>query len=213
MSSPSAPPKAEDGLETARYPIASGTMFPGIKVTSSTVPEFRFPAAPALILYSAVTLYLQSQNDDSVTPGIVSGSPTLNWTDVSTAVSTYLSDKIPVGTTVTVQPPTYVDFYVTLTVTANPAYNNTDIEQEIRDVFLNPGGLFAYESVDFGQLVAYSAVMAKAAGVEGVASLVIAKLNTDNSSSASTAGVQLSSGQIPVLQTANLIINVTGGLS
>jgi predicted phage baseplate assembly protein len=164
-------------------------------------------------VYSSVTLYLQTQNDDSVTPGIVSGSPTASWTSLSSEVSSYLSDKIPVGTTVSVQPPTYVDFYVTLTVVANAAFNNSDIEQEIRDVFLNPGGLFAYESVDFGQLVAYSAVMSKAASVPGVQSVIINKLNTDNSSSASTAGVQLTSGQIPVLQTTNLIINVSGGLS
>jgi uncharacterized phage protein gp47/JayE len=164
-------------------------------------------------VYSSVTLYLQTQNDDSVTPGIVSGSATSSWTDLSSRVSAYLSDKIPVGTTVSVQAPTYVDFYVTLTVVANPAFNNADIEQEIRDVFLNPGGLFAYESVDFGQLVAYSAVMSKAALVPGVQSIIIDKLNTDNTSSASTAGVQLTSGQIPVLQTTNLIINVSGGLS
>lgn len=164
-------------------------------------------------VYSSVTLYLQTQNDDSVTPGIVSGSPTSSWTDLSSRVSTYLSDKIPVGTTVSVQSPTYVDFYVTLTVVANPAFNNADIEQDIRDVFLNPGGLFAYESVDFGQLMAYSAVMSKAASVAGVQSIIINKLNTDNTSSASTAGVQLTSGQIPVLQTTNLIINVSGGLS
>jgi uncharacterized phage protein gp47/JayE len=164
-------------------------------------------------VYSSVTLYLQTQNDDSVTPGIVSGSPTSSWTDLSSRVSTYLSDKIPVGTTVSVQAPTYVDFYVTLTVVANPAFNNADVEQDIRDVFLNPGGLFAYESVDFGQLVAYSSVMSKAALVPGVQSIIINKLNTDDSSSASTAGVQLTSGQIPVLQTTNLIINVSGGLS
>ena len=164
-------------------------------------------------VYSSVTLYLQTQNDDSVTPGIVSGSPTSSWTDLSSRVSTYLSDKIPVGTTVTVQAPTYVDFYVTLTVVANSAFNNADVEQDIRDVFLNPGGLFAYESVDFGQLMAYSAVMAKAASVAGVQSIIINKLNIDNTSSASTAGVQLSAGQIPVLQTTNLIINVSGGLS
>ena len=164
-------------------------------------------------VYSSVTLYLQTQNDDSVTPGIVSGSATSSWTALSSRVSSYLSDKIPVGTTVSVQPPTYVDFYVTLTVVANAAFNNADIEQDIRDVFLNPGGLFAYESVDFGQLVAYSAVMSKAALVPGVQSIIINKLNTDNSSSASTAGVQMNSGQIPVLQTTNLIINVSGGLS
>jgi len=164
-------------------------------------------------VYSSVTLYLQTQNDDSVTPGIVSGSATSSWTELSSRVSSYLSDKIPVGTTVSVQAPTYVDFYVTLTVVANSAFNNADVEQDIRDVFLNPGGLFAYESVDFGQLMAYSAVMSKAALVPGVQSIIINKLNTDNTSSASTAGVQLTAGQIPVLQTVNLIINVSGGLS
>lgn len=164
-------------------------------------------------VYSSVTLYLQTQNDDSVTPGIVNGIPTTSWTELSSKVSNYLSDKIPVGTTVSVQPPTYVDFYVTLTVVANSAFNNADVEQDIRDVFLNPGGLFAYESVDFGQLMAYSAVMSKAASVAGVQSIIIDKLNTDNSNSASTAGVQLTNGQIPVLQTTNLIINVSGGLS
>lgn len=164
-------------------------------------------------VYTAVTLYLQSQNDDSVTPGVVSGTPTNSWNELSAQVSSYLADKIPVGTTVTIQPPTYVDLYVTLDVAAVPSYRNEDLEQELRDVFLNPGGLFAYENVTFGQLVAYSTVMAKAAGVEGVQSVVISKLNTDNSNSASTAGIQLTNGQIPVLQTSNLIINVTGGLS
>lgn len=164
-------------------------------------------------VYSAVTLYLQSQNDDSVTPGVVSGTPTNSWTELSAAVSAYLADKIPVGTTITVQPPTYVDLYVTLDVTAVSSYSNEDLEQELRDVFLNPGGLFAYENVTFGQLVPYSTVMAKAAGVPGVQSVVISKLNTDNSNSASTAGIQLTNGQIPVLQTTNLVINVTGGLS
>ena len=164
-------------------------------------------------VYSAVTLYLQSQNDDSVTPGVVSGTPTNSWTELSAAVSAYLADKIPVGTTITVQPPTYVDLYVTLDVTAVSSYSNEDLEQELRDVLLNPGGLFAYENVTFGQLVPYSTVMAKAAGVPGVQSVVISKLNTDNSNSASTAGIQLTNGQIPVLQTTNLVINVTGGLS
>ena len=55
--------------------------------------------------------------------------------------------------------------------------------------------------------------MATAAGIAGVQSVLISKLNTDNGASASTAGVQLVNGQMPVLQTANFIINVTGGLS
>ncbi len=200
--------KVKDAITTRRRAVTIADY----AALASQVPTVGRAKAVAAV-YSAVTLYLQTQNDDSVTPGIVSGTPTTTWTELSAEVSKYLEDKIPVGTTVTIQPPTYVDLYVTLDVSAVPSFSNEDLEQELRDVFLNPGGLFAYENVNFGQLVAYSTVMAKAAGVEGVQSVVISKLNTDNSSSASTAGIQLTNGQIPVLQTANLIINVTGGLS
>ena len=200
--------KIKDAITTRRRAVTL-TDYAALATQVPTVGRAKALAA----VYSSVTLYLQTQNDDSVTPGSVSGTPTSTWTQLSNEVSAYLADKIPVGTSITIQPPTYVDFYVTLTVVANPAFNNDDVEQEIRDAFLNPGGLFAYESVEFGQLVAYSAVMAKAAVIPGVQSIVIAKLNTDNSSSASTAGVQLVNGQIPVLQTTNFIINVTGGLS
>jgi uncharacterized phage protein gp47/JayE len=164
-------------------------------------------------VYSSVTLYLQSQNDDSITPGTLLGSPTTAWTALAANVATYLDDKMPVGTTVSIQPPTYVDFYVDLTVTSKPAYRNEDVKQNIQDAFLNAGGLFSYEAVDFGQKIAYSAVMAKAALVEGVDSILITKLNIDNGGSASTSGIQLVNGQIPVLQTVNLNITVTGGLS
>lgn len=200
--------KIKDAITTRRRAITLSD-YAALATQVSTVGRAKAIAA----VYSSVTLYLQTQNDDSVTPGTVSGTPTSSWTDLSASVSTYLSDKIPVGTTVSIQPPTYVDFYVTLDVVADAAYNNDDVEQNIRDAFLNPGGLFAYESVDFGQLVAYSAVMSKAFGIPGVRSVLINKLNTDNTSSASTAGVQLVNGQIPVLQTSNFIINVTGGLS
>jgi uncharacterized phage protein gp47/JayE len=200
--------KVKNAITTRRRAITL-TDYAALATQVPTVGRAKALAA----VYSSVTLYLQNQNDDSVTPGVVSGTPTSAWTQLSGEISAYLADKIPVGTTVTIQPPTYVDFYVTLDVVANASYNNDDVEQDIRDAFLNPGGLFAYESVDFGQLVAYSAVMSKAFAVDGVRSVVISKLNTDNGASAPTAGIQLVNGQIPVLQTSNFIINVTGGLS
>jgi uncharacterized phage protein gp47/JayE len=200
--------KVKDAITTRRRAVTL-TDYAALATQVPTVGRAKAIAA----VYSSVTLYLQTQNDDSITPGVVSGTATPTWTQLSGEVSSYLADKIPVGTTVTVQPPTYVDFYVTLDVVVDSSYNNDDVEQDIRDAFLNPGGLFAYESVDFGQLVSYSAVMSKAFGIPGVRSVVISKLNTDDSSSASTAGVQLVNGQIPVLQTSNFDINTSGGLS
>jgi len=46
-----------------------------------------------------------------------------------------------------------------------------------------------------------------------VESVIVNKLNTDNSASAPVTGIQIPDNQIATLPTANLIINVSGGLS
>lgn len=163
--------------------------------------------------FSSITLYLQSQNDGTVTPGIKDGSPTSSWTSMAAAVTAYLSDKVQIGTSINTQQPTYVPIYVTLTVTVGSNYKNTDVARSIRSAFINPGGLMAYENSSFGKDVSYSAVIATAQGIGGVQSVIINKLNIDNSSNAPVTGIQISDGQIATLPTANLIINVSGGLS
>jgi hypothetical protein len=164
-------------------------------------------------VYSLVNLYLQTQNDGSVTPGILNGSPTATWTSVAADIQNYMSSKVPAGTTLAIIQPTYTDFYVTLNVTAVSSYRNSEVARNIRAAFINPGGLFSYETVNFGQTIAFSAIIAKAQGVNGVISVNVTKFNTDNGASVQTSGVVLPTGSIAVLQTANLIINVTGGLS
>jgi hypothetical protein len=106
-----------------------------------------------------------------------------------------------------------VPFYVTLAVTALPSYKNNDVSRKIRSAFINPGGLFSYEGVEFGQTISFSALLAKAQGIEGVVSVAASKFNTDNSSSVANPGVTLPVGSLATLPTANLIIVVTGGLS
>ena len=179
---------------------------------ASLVPQVGRVKADSSV-YTSVNLYLQTQNDGSVTPGIRSGSPTATWTSVAADVTDYMSSKIPAGTSLTVIQPTYVDFYVTISVTAKPSYRNTEISRNIRSAFINPGGLFSYETVDFDQTISFSAIIAQAQGVDGVIAVNVDKFNIDNSASVSTSGVNLATGEIAVLQTANLIINVTGGLS
>ena len=162
-------------------------------------------------VYTSVTLYMQSQNDGSVTPGLVSGTPTSSWSSTAANIVSYLEEKIPVGTTVTVSQPTYVDIYLTLDVTIESSYKNSDVEKAIRRAIINPGGLLSYESVDFGKDVSYSAVIATAYSVPGVLSAIPSKLNKTNGSGANVPAVVIADGEIPILQTSNLIINVTGG--
>ena len=178
---------------------------------ASLVPQVGRVKASSSV-YTSVNLYLQTQNDGSVTPGDI-GGPTSTWTNLAQEVRNYLTPKIPAGTSLSILSPTYVPFYVTLAVTALPTYKNADVARKIRAAFINPGGLFSYESVNFGQTISFSALLAKAQGVEGVVSVSASKFNTDNTSSVVTPGVTLTAGGIATLPTANLIIVVTGGLS
>jgi uncharacterized phage protein gp47/JayE len=162
-------------------------------------------------VYSSVTLYIQPQNDGTSTPGIVAGNPTTAWTSLASSVSSYMQDKVPVGTTVSTQPPVYVPLYVSLSVVVNPAYRNNTIKLNMVKAFLDDNQLFSFEQNSFGRTIAFSKVMATAAGIEGVESVTITKLNTDNGSGAAT--ISLAASQIPYLVPDNLIITTTGGLS
>jgi hypothetical protein len=161
-------------------------------------------------VYSSVTLYVQTQNDGTNTPGITSGSPTSTWTELQSNVQEYLADKIPVGTTLTVVQPTYVPVYVSMNVTVGAAFKQSTVKLNIAKAFLNTGGLFSYEVNTFGRTIALSSVISKAAGIAGVESVTLTKLNTDNGSGVAT--ITLAANQIPYLLPAALIITPTGGL-
>lgn len=164
-------------------------------------------------VYSSITLYVQPQNDGTTTPGLVTGTttPTSAWNELSSNVSLYMQDKIPVGTTVTVQPPTYVPVYISMNVVVNGSYRNNTIKLNIIKAFLDDNRLFSFEQNTFGRSIPFSTVISTAAGIEGVESVTITKLNTDNGASA--ASISLSSNQVPYLLPDNLIITTTGGLS
>lgn len=161
-------------------------------------------------IYSSVTLYIQTQNDGTNTPGIAGGSPTSTWTTLQSNVQKYLSDKIPVGTTLTIVQPTYVPVYVSMNVVVGAAFKRNTVKLDIAKAFLNAGGLFSYESNTFGRTIALSSVISKAAGIAGVESITLTKLNTDNGSGVAT--ITLAANQIPYLLPTALIITPDGGL-
>lgn len=162
-------------------------------------------------IYTNITLYMQPQDDGTITPGIVNGSATSSWTQISGTVSTYLANKIPVGTTVTVQAPTYVPLYLTMSLTLNNSYKQSVVKLAISKALLNAGGLFSYEKNEFGRTIPVSSVIALVAQVPGVEAVELTKFNTTNAASVGT--ISLSAGQIGYLLPTNLVYNVTGGIA
>jgi predicted phage baseplate assembly protein len=162
---------------------------------------------------SSITLYVQPQNDGSVSPGVNpdDGSPTASMVQLQGEVSDYFSDKAPINTTVTVLPPTYIDLDLVVTVEVNRAYKRNAVRQAITSILLDPvAGLFAYNSYSFGETVALSHVLVALNSLPGIASVTVATLARHGNSGA--ANVTLSADELPRLLASNLTIETTGGL-
>ena len=140
----------------------------------------------------------------------IDSTPTAAWTSLSSAVSTYLADKMIAGTTLSVLPPSYVPIYLSATVNVSPSYKNSDIKLAIYQAMLGSGGLFYYDNNTFGDTIPYSSVSSAIANVPGVLSVNITQLNTDGGSSAAT--ISLAANQIPFLTASNLVTTATGGI-
>jgi hypothetical protein len=165
-------------------------------------------------VYSSVNIYIQSQNDGSVTPGLVSGIPTPAWTNLQTAVQNYMADKVPVGTTVTVLQPTYVPIYLTVNVSIQAAQKQSTMKLAVYKALLTADtGLFSYAKNEFGRSIVKSSIISTILGITGgsVLDATVTQLNIDNGSSANS--IVLSPNQIPYLTPANLTINITGGIA
>lgn len=161
-------------------------------------------------IYTNITLYMQPQDDGTITPGIVNGVQTNSWEEIKTRVSTYLGDKIPVGTTVTIQPPTYLPVYLTLSITVDNSYRQSAVKLDISKALLNAGGVFSYENNEFGRSIPVSKIIATVAQIAGVDAVDVTKFNTTNAASVGT--ISLSAGQIGYLLPTNLVFNLTGGI-
>jgi len=139
------------------------------------------------------------------------GVQTDNWTAMSDAVDSYMSDKLPIGTTLTIEPPVYVPIYIDVAVYAGDAYKASDIKLAVYKAYLGSDGLFNYTNNTFGRTIAFSSVIYNAAAVNGVVSVTVSALNTTGATG-SAADITVASNQIPYLLPANLEITVIGGI-
>ena len=146
-----------------------------------------------------------------VSGGSVTGRmTTTSWKTLKSNMQTYMADKIPVGTTLSVYPPSYKSVYISMNVTVNSAYRASSVTLDIYKAFLGTTGLFVFDNNTFGRTIYQSSVVTAAASVPGVIAVDIIKLNTDNTSSAGT--ISLASDEVPYLLPANLVITTVGGI-
>jgi hypothetical protein len=221
-----------DGLAATGYPQANiiGTSTTGTAVTFATDVDHGFAIGNtinisgvtpvAYNLQGAVITAVPTTSSftvaSTVTSTYTSGglaislTPTSAWTNLSSAVQTYMADKILAGTSLTILPPTYVPIYISSTVVANPAYKNSDIKLAIYQAMLGEGGLFYYDNNVFGDVINLSQVTSTIQSVEGVISATITQLSRD--ASGSVGSLTLAANEIPYLLASSLVTTVSGGI-
>lgn len=165
-------------------------------------------------VYSTVNLYVQPQNDFSLSPGVdaTTGTPTDSWLALADDVKAYFADKIPVNTTLNVQPPTYVDVVSSIIVNVASAYKQDDVKLAVAAALLDSRtGLFSYNRYGFGATVAFSDVIQATAPIPGVVSVTVSELHKLGEGPGA-GDIVLAANEIPRLISTNLELVMQGGL-
>jgi hypothetical protein len=122
-------------------------------------------------VYTSVTVYFAPYGDkgveiDGVTPSAI-------FNNLKSDVSDYLVDKIPANTSVTLQPPTYVDVNVSVSITVLPQYRQTLVKSAVTAII---NELLLFDNVSFGDRISLQDLMYAISSVPGVGYTSVSKL-------------------------------------
>jgi hypothetical protein len=182
----------------------SGIVPIAYNLKNQTITDITTTAPHTFTIASTVTASFE-------TGGIaISRTTTAAWDTIAAAVEKYMADKIMVGTTLTVLPPSYVPIYLEVDIQVEPAFKNADIKLAVYQKMLGTGGLFQYDNNTFGADIPLDNVTAALKSIPGVKYSTITKFNTDGTSLVDN--ILLEANQIAFLTASNLISNPTGGI-
>ena len=138
-------------------------------------------------IWTSVTVYIapsRSASDSDMQPGLDDlGDPTLEYDRLKADVESYLSDKVLLGTSVTIQPPTYVDVVITIQYTKLPQYTTTEVETAIKIKLLDE---FGYTGVNFQDTIYPQDIEFVLAQVNGVKVARVSALHREGGSGLNT---------------------------
>jgi hypothetical protein len=166
-------------------------------------------------VWNSVTVYIAPTRNSTVVelaPFYDSeGNTTIEYDTLKADVEEYLENKILLGTTVTVSPPSYVDASVTIKYTKLPQYTTAQIEKAIRARLLLD---FGYSNMFFEETIYPQDVEFIIQQVPGVKTAQVTLLyRTDVTLDAATASgtaITYSSGITPHGLSVGSIVTVTG---
>jgi len=153
--------------------------------------------------WTSVTLYLapiRNTNDSDLQPGLdSSGNPTVEFTNLSSSVQAFLSDKILLGTTVSIQHPTYTDIYLSITYVRLPQYTQAQTDLNVTTALLTA---FGYNGMNFQDTIYPQDIEFVLNQTTGVKTAKVTALFTGGGSGLNT--LTGTAGQIFRLQQANI---------
>ena len=126
-------------------------------------------ASASAAIWTSVTIYIaptRTSTDSDLQPGLdEAGSPTLEYDRLKSDLETFLQDKVLIGTSVTIAPPTYVDGIITIQYSKLPQYTTTEVETAIKIKLLTD---FGYTGMNFQDTVYPQDIEYSLAQVPGV---------------------------------------------
>lgn len=128
-------------------------------------------------VWTSVTLYAapsRNAGDSDLQPGLDdTNTPTSEFTTLAADLTSAISPRTLIGTTVSVQPPTYVDIVLSVQYAKQPQYTASEVEASIKAVLTT---YYGYVNVDFGQTIYQQDI--ETTLNNNVKGLTIAKLTT-----------------------------------
>lgn len=133
-------------------------------------------------IWNSVTTYVALQQDVSTTdsyPGYfgtpnVEANLTASWLALQSDVEAFMADKLQIGTTLTVSPPTYVPVSLAVQYTKKTSYSAAIVEANLRTAIFNE---FSYGNMQFQEVITPESIEGALRFVEGVKSLKVLYLN------------------------------------
>ena len=97
-------------------------------------------------IWTSVTLYVapsRNEGDSDLQPGLDDNQdPTSEYTTLAADVLSALQPRTLIGTTLTIQPPTYVDVVLTVQYAKQPQYTDAEVEASIKSVLTTYYGYY-----------------------------------------------------------------------
>jgi uncharacterized phage protein gp47/JayE len=112
--------------------------------------------------YNSITIYIAPFGD----PGLDDfGDPSLIFQSLEPTVLAFLEDKKPPSTSITIQPPAYVDVNITMEITVFPQYLRSSVNSGVTSAL---EALLEFDNVTFEDRISLQDVLKEVAQVPGV---------------------------------------------